>query len=81
VNRRIEMNAQVTMGKTTFTIRGTDHLKVSGGLVEIQRSSPTGYETVAVAGEDLLVSIEPATCAVAGTSEPGEAERTEPADR
>lgn len=56
------MNAYVTMRTTTFTIRGADHLEVSGDLVKIQRSTPTGYETVAVAGEEMLVSIEPATC-------------------
>jgi hypothetical protein len=57
------MSAQVILGKAMFTIRGADHLHVEGELVQIQRSSPTGYETVAVAGEDLLVSIEPAECA------------------
>lgn len=54
------MNAQVTLGKATFTIHGADHLHVAGELVEIQRSTPRGYETLAVAGEDLLVTIEPA---------------------
>jgi hypothetical protein len=57
------MSAQVVLGKAVFTIRDADHLHVDGELVEIQRSSPTGYETVAVAGEDLLVTIEPADCA------------------
>jgi hypothetical protein len=54
------MNAQIMLGKAMFTIRGADHLHVAGDLVEIQRSTPTGYETLAVAGEDLLVTIEPA---------------------
>jgi hypothetical protein len=48
------------LGKAMFTIRGADHLHVAGDLVEIQRATPTGYETLAVAGEDLLVTIEPA---------------------
>jgi len=57
------MSAQVILGSAMFTIRGADHLHVDGDLVQIQRSSPTGFETVAVAGEDLLVTIEPAVCA------------------
>jgi hypothetical protein len=73
------MNAQVTVGERTFTIRGVDHLAVSGGLVEIQRSSPTGYETVAVAGGGLLVSIEPATCVAADGPRPGAAHLPETA--
>lgn len=75
------MNAYVTMQTRTFTIRGADHLEVSGDLVEIQRSTPTGYETVAVAGEDMLVSIEPATCvAVTGNGRREHHVRLEPAD-
>jgi hypothetical protein len=54
------MSAQVILGKAMFTIRGADHLQVDGDLVQIQRAGPTGFETVAVAGEDLLVTIEPA---------------------
>jgi hypothetical protein len=54
------MSAQVILGKAMFTIRGADHLQVEGDLVQIQRSGPTGFETVAVAGEDMLVTIEPA---------------------
>ncbi|TMC08767.1 MAG: hypothetical protein E6J41_12315 [Chloroflexi bacterium] len=54
------MNAQVILGKAMFTIRGADHLEVEGELVQIQRSGPNGFETVAVAGEDMLVTIEPA---------------------
>jgi len=54
------MNAQVTLGKTSYTVSGADHLHVAGNLVEIQRSGPNGYETVAVAGDDLLVTIEAA---------------------
>jgi hypothetical protein len=57
------MSAQVILGRAMFTIRGADHLQVDGELVQIQRSSPTGFETVAVAGEDMLVTIEPAECA------------------
>ncbi len=57
------MSAQIILGRAMFTIRGADHLQVEGDLVQIQRSSPTGFETVAVAGEDLLVTIEPAECA------------------
>jgi hypothetical protein len=57
------MNAQVVLGKTRYTIRGADHLRVDGELVEIQRAMPTGYETIAVAGEDMLVTIGPAECA------------------
>lgn len=54
------MSAQVILGKAMFTIRGADHLQVDGQLVQIQRAGPSGFETVAVAGEDLLVTIEPA---------------------
>jgi hypothetical protein len=57
------MSAQVILGKAMFTIRGAGHLQVDGELVQIQRSSPTGFETVALAGEDMLVTIEPAECA------------------
>jgi hypothetical protein len=53
------MNAQITLGTSTYTVRGADHLHVAGDLVEIQRSGPDGFETVAVAGDDLLVTIEP----------------------
>jgi hypothetical protein len=67
------MNAQVTVRGRTVTIRGVDHLAVSGGLVELQRSSPTGYETVAVAGEGLLVCIEPATVSEANGPRPAAA--------
>lgn len=66
------MNAQVIMGKTMITIRGADHLHVVGALVEIQRSSPTGFETVAVAGDDLLVTMEPFECARIEPREPDE---------
>jgi len=54
------MSAQVISGRAVFTIRGADRLQVDGELVKIRRSSPTGFETVVVAGEDLLVTIEPA---------------------
>lgn len=54
------MSAQVILGKAVFTVPGADHLQVVGDLVQIQRSGPGGYETVAVAGEDMLVTIEPA---------------------
>jgi hypothetical protein len=57
------MNTQVLVGKAMYTIRGADHLQVVGELVEIQRSTPGGYETLAVAGEDLLVAIEPVALA------------------
>src|SRR5438105_152608 len=57
------MSAQVIVGKAIYTIPGADHLQVDGDLVQIQRSSPSGFETLAVAGEDLLVTIEPALCA------------------
>jgi len=57
------MSAQVIVGKAIYTIPGADHLQAGGDLVQIQRSSPSGFETVAVAGEDLLVTIEPAVCA------------------
>ncbi len=67
------MSAQVILGKAMFTIRG-DHLQVEGDLVQIQRSSPTGFETVAVAGEDMLVTIEPAECAAVEVR-PAEARR------
>ena len=53
------MNAQVTLGKTTYTVHGADRLQVDGELVQIQRWGPDGYETIAVAGDDLLVTIEP----------------------
>jgi hypothetical protein len=53
------MSAQVRLGKAVFTVPGADHLQVVGDLVQIQRSGPGGYETVAVAGEDMLVTIEP----------------------
>jgi hypothetical protein len=59
------MSAQVILGKAVFTIRGADHLEVDGDLVQIQRSGPRGFETVAVAGGDMLVTIEPAECAKA----------------
>ncbi len=63
------MSAQLILGKAVFTIRGADRLTVDGELVEIQRSGPAGFETVAVAGEDLLVTIEPATCAKVAVDE------------
>jgi hypothetical protein len=70
VARRFRLNAQIMLGKSMFTVRGADHLHVAGDLVEIQRATPTGYETVAVAGEDLLVTIEPAErTGVAGPNE------------
>ena len=52
------MSAQVVLGEQVFTIRGADHLQVEGPLVQIQRSTPTGFETVAVAGEKLLVTVD-----------------------
>lgn len=55
-----QMNAQVIIGNAAFRIRGVDHLEIDGELVEIQRSSRDEYEAVAVAGKDLLVTIEPA---------------------
>jgi hypothetical protein len=64
------MSAQIVLGKAIYTIRGADHLQVEGGLVRIQRSSPTGFETVAVAGEDMLVTIEPAECSRERLREP-----------
>ena len=54
------MNAQVILGKSVFTVPGADHLEVVGELARIQRSGPDGYETVAVAGDDMLVTIQPA---------------------
>jgi hypothetical protein len=54
------MSAKIVLGKSVFTIPGADRLRVAGDLVEIQRSGPGGFETVAVAGDDLLVTIEPA---------------------
>jgi hypothetical protein len=57
------MSARVILGKAVFTIRDADHLQVDGELVQIQRSGPRGFETVAVAGDDMLVIIEPAECA------------------
>ncbi len=66
------MSAQVIVGKAVYTIPGADHLRVDGDLVQIQRSSPSGYETVAVAGEELLVTIEPATCTRVLVRSPGE---------
>jgi hypothetical protein len=56
------MNAEVVLGKTRFTVRGADHLHVFGQLVAIQRSLPAGFETIAVAGDDLLVTVEPVEC-------------------
>jgi hypothetical protein len=78
------MNAQVTVRGRTFTIRDVDHVAVSGGPVEVRRSSPTGYGSVAVAGEGLIVSIEPATGAAANRPRPAAAHlretvRVEPA--
>jgi hypothetical protein len=55
------MSVQVIVGRAVYTIPGADHLQVDGDLVQIQRSSPTGYETIAVAGEELLVTIGPAS--------------------
>jgi len=72
------MNAQIILGKAMFTIRGADHLEVKGDLVQIQRSTPTGYETVAVAGDDLLVTIEPPEFAQVATQEPKEAKANGP---
>jgi hypothetical protein len=57
------MNAQVMIGKATYTIRHADHLHVEGPLIEIQRAAPAGYETIAVAGDELLVTIAPAEVA------------------
>lgn len=53
------MNAQIMLEKAIYTIRNADHLQVNGRLVEVQRQTPTGFETVAIVGEDLLVTIEP----------------------
>jgi hypothetical protein len=58
--RRCLMSAQVILGKAVFTVPEADHLQVVGELVQIQRSGPDGYETIAVAGEDMLVTIQPA---------------------
>ena len=69
------MSAQVIIGKAIFTISGADHLSVEGDLVQIQRSSPSGYETVAVAGEDLFVTIEPAVCTTVETWESNDERR------
>jgi hypothetical protein len=57
------MNAQIILEKAMYTIRGADHLQVNGRLVEVQRSTPEGNETVAVVGEDLLVTLELPECA------------------
>ena len=72
------MNAQIILGKAMFTIRVADHLEVTGDLVQIQRSTPTGYETVAVAGDDLLVTIEPPEFAKVATQGPKEAKSNGP---
>jgi hypothetical protein len=69
------MSTQIILGQSTFTIRGADHLQVDGGLVQIQRSSPTGFETVAVAGEGVLVTIEPVQCAKVEIRDRNEASR------
>ena len=53
------MSAKVILGKAIFSIADADRLCVDGELVQIQRSTVGGFETVAVAGEDLLVTIEP----------------------
>lgn len=57
------MSVRVILGRTMYTIHGADHLGVQGDLVQIQRTTPDGPETVAVAGRDLLVTLEPAECA------------------
>ena len=58
------MSVQVIVGKAVYTIPGADHLQVDGDLVQIQRSGPSGFETIAVAGEELLVTIGPAATQV-----------------
>lgn len=52
------MTATVTVGASAFSIPGIDHLEVEGELVMLQRATPTGYETVAVVGEELLVRLQ-----------------------
>lgn len=74
--QEVHMDAQVILGKTMFVISDADHLNVDGQLVQIQRSTPTGYQTVAVAGDDLLVTIEPAQCRKVVVEEPKEAQAT-----
>lgn len=44
-----------------------------GRLVEVQRSTPEGFETVAVVAEDLLVMREPPECAKVEIKESKEA--------
>lgn len=68
------MSAQIILRNAMFTILGADHLHVEGDLVQIQRSSPTGFETVAVAGAELLVTIEPAVSGKVVWVEPQDAE-------
>lgn len=52
------MTATVKIGDSDFSIPGVDHLEVEGELVMLQRGTATGYETVAVVGEDLVVRLE-----------------------
>jgi hypothetical protein len=65
------MSVQVIVGGAVYTISGADRLQVDGALVQIQRSSPMGYETIAVAGDELLVTIGPAACTRVQTEAPG----------
>ena len=68
------MTATVTVGETAFSIPGVDHLEVEGELVMLQRATETGFETVAVVGEDLLVRLqeEPQPKPVATWHPPGD---------
>src|SRR5262245_32824003 len=75
------MSVQVIVGRAVYTIPGADHLQVDGDLVQIQRSSPTGYETIAVAGEELLVTIGPAACTRVQAETPGVGARPEAPSR
>lgn len=72
------MSVQVMVGTRSFTIVGADHLSVQGDLVLIQRSGPSGYDTVAVAGEGLLVTVGPAPSVQAAAIPRPEAGRQEP---
>jgi hypothetical protein len=69
--RKVHMSAQVILGKAVYTIHGADHLRVDGELVQIQRAGPNGFETVAVAGEDMLVTIEAAEFGTVEKAEKG----------
>ena len=75
------MSVQVIVGGAVYTISGADHLQVDGDLVQIQRSSTRGYETVAVAGEELLVTIGAAVCTRVQAEAPGMGARPETPSR